>query len=151
MVTVLWEKPFITQHNAYTCKLIMQGEKDISISIKNSSSKKLLKRVPFIITTNKELHHYCSQEISAFSARCFKFYTKTPLFLDAFCKAFTHHCSLIDSTHRTVHPIPSTSGPVHIKDTPCPSDTDNYNNIHKIDIKHVYSHVLFIFKNTNTR
>lgn len=92
----LWDEPIITPELVDTIKLILEGEKDVNIAIKNKASQKLHKRVPLLITSNHELYRYCGSERDALDARCYKFYcnkfmTKTPA-----CKnQVIHECSVL--------------------------------------------------------
>lgn len=69
-----WEELLILPDNVDTCKLVLEGQKNLSVVIKGQNSQKLNKRVPILITTNKDISTYCSAEAGALNVRCYKFF-----------------------------------------------------------------------------
>lgn len=100
----LWDEPFIPQDIADTTKLVLEGEPDVQITIKGKSSQKLNKRVPILITTNNDLHKYCSSERDALEVRLHKFYTLNVVDLN-FCKNSVHYCHFLDQTDSSYNPF----------------------------------------------
>lgn len=67
----LWEEPFITTELSDTAKNVLEGNPNTTISIKNQSSVKIGKKIPIVVTTNKQLYHYCSGDAPAYDARSY--------------------------------------------------------------------------------
>lgn len=86
----LWEEPLITPDNVDMCKLALEGQKNMSVAIKNQSSQQLTNRVPILITTNKDISTYCSAERQALNVRSYKFICNAPIDNDILCKSLTH-------------------------------------------------------------
>lgn len=105
----LWDEPFIAPDMADQTKLVLEGEPDIDITIKNKCSERLGKRVPIIITSNSLLWKYCSGEQVPFEQRTFKFTFNKPITNDYFCKESEHYCSFLDTENCTNNPFKSNS------------------------------------------
>lgn len=98
----LWDEPYITPDTVETVKLILERCQDVQIAIKNKGSQKLGKEVPIIITTNHELHRYCSSDAEAINARCNHFYTNSAFPTAKICKSDSHYCyHLTDASNCT--------------------------------------------------
>lgn len=90
---LLWEETHIPPELADMAKLIMEGNPSVAVAIKNKPSQILNKRIPMIITNNKELSVYCPSAKDAFDARCFKFkFTET---LPRICTNKLHFCPFV--------------------------------------------------------
>lgn len=92
---LLWEETHIPPELAEITKLILEGNPTVAVSIKGKNSVMLNKRVPIIITNNKDLGVYCQNNQSAFDARCFKyvFARKVP----KLCQSSIHTCDYVMS------------------------------------------------------
>lgn len=101
----LWDEPFISPDLADQTKLVLEGEPDINITIKNRNSEKLDKRVPIIITSNSPLWKWCSAEKNPFEQRVFKFEFINPITPSYFCTENNHYCTSIDSTSSAHNPF----------------------------------------------
>lgn len=94
----LWEEPLVTPDQVDMVKLIFEGEPSAEVSIKHQPSAKLGKRIPMIVTTNKELSTYCSNEHQFLEARLFRFSCRHNVTMEKFCKGNNgeHYCPLIE-------------------------------------------------------
>lgn len=101
----LWDEPFIGPDLADQTKLVLEGEPDIDITIKNKGSERLGKRVPIIITSNSYLWKYCTAEKVPFEKRTFLFSFTKPIDSFYFCKETEHYCSFLDTQHSTFNPF----------------------------------------------
>lgn len=68
------------------CKLAMEGQRNMSVAIKNQASQQLTKRVPILMTTNKDISTYCSSERGAINVRSYKFFCNTAVDEENLCK-----------------------------------------------------------------
>lgn len=66
---IVWEEPLIPSDKADECKLLMEGSTH-KVNIKNKGHE-MVGRIPVMITTNKNIWHYCSNEIDAFKNRSY--------------------------------------------------------------------------------
>lgn len=128
----LWEEPLIIPDNIDMCKLALEGQKNISVAIKNQASKQLTKRVPIFITTNKDISTYCSSERQAIHVRSNKFICNTPITDDMFCKSFIHTCTDIGTKGQKFSELTNTNLLTHNDCEEEQTDTTNCNNIHPI-------------------
>lgn len=108
---LLWEETHIPQELAEITKLILEGNPTVAVSIKGKNSVMLNKRVPIIITNNKDLGVYCQSNQSAFDARCFKyiFSRKVP----KLCSSNIHTCDyvMLTDAEDSTYPNATTSNP----------------------------------------
>lgn len=136
----LWDEPFIGPDMADQTKLVLEGEPDIDITIKNKCSERLGKRVPIIITSNSLLWKYCSGEQVPFEQRTFKFTFNRPITPDYFCKESEHYCSFLDTEHCSDNPFKSYSS---LQNNKRRRSTEagifNCTKNHSIEQNHVYS------------
>lgn len=93
----LWEEPLVLPDFIDTVKLIFEGEANTEVAVKNQASLKLGKRIPIIVTTNKEITTYCSNQQEFVEARLFRFTCRNSISTDNFCKNRNteHYCPLI--------------------------------------------------------
>lgn len=68
---LLWEEPLITSEISETCKVIFEGY-PTSVAIKYKDAR-TLDRTPILITTNRDIWHYCSHNKEALKNRIFEF------------------------------------------------------------------------------
>lgn len=101
----LWDEPMIAADMADQTKLILEGEPNVAITIKNQKSQNLGKRVPIIITSNHELSRYCTKDKDAFDVRTYKFTFHQPYNNGKQCTSKTHFCPHLDTANRTNNPF----------------------------------------------
>lgn len=140
----LWEEPMITNENVDTTKLILEGEKDVSIAIKNQATQKLHKRIPIIITTNKPLYQYCSSEQQALNARCYKFYTHNIIDKDDVCDKDNHYCNISDTGGYPNPLLPSSELLQHLSDEQQEENRRDCKPIHPIERFHCDSYFIWL-------
>lgn len=136
----LWDEPFIAPDLADTTKLVLEGDSKVEVAIKNQGSKPLGKRVPLVITSNNELHKYCSGEAGAIEERVHRFDCFHVIDPEDWCKANKHYCPFIDHADSTPSPFARTfSDQVESEtqgSTPMPGIC---NSLHKITEEHILS------------
>lgn len=140
----LWEEPLITPDNVDMCKLALEGQHNISVAIKNQASKQLTKRVPILITTNKDISTYCSSERQAIHVRSYKFICNTPIYDDMFCKSVIHTCTDIGTKGKKFSDITDTYLFPHNDSQEEQTDATHCNNIHKITNWNGESFIAFV-------
>lgn len=139
----LWDEPFISPDLADQTKLVLEGEPDIDITIKNKCSERLGKRVPIIITSNSLLWKYCSGEQVPFEQRTFKFSFLKPITPEYFCKESEHYCSFLDPENRTDNPFKSHSSLQNNKRRrSVETGIFNCTKNHSIEQNHVYTVII---------
>lgn len=139
----LWDEPFIGPDLADQTKLVLEGEADIDITIKNRGSERLGKRVPIIITSNSLLWKYCSGERVPFEQRTFQFKFERTIHNDYFCNETEHYCPSLDASHNTYNPFTSDGGIQNNKRRRS-SETRVFNceKNHPIEQHHVISYLI---------
>lgn len=89
----LWEEPLIIPDNVDMCKLVLEGQSDIAVAIKNQNAQQRLnKRVPVLITTNKDISTYCSSDSGALNVHVFKYMCPNAVTSQDICKNAIHVC-----------------------------------------------------------
>lgn len=139
----LWDEPMIAPDLADTTKLILEGEPDVNIVIKNQSSTKLNKRVPIIITSNSNIYKYCSGERDAFEERYYKILVNKRIDLKDFCIADNHFCPLLDTADSTSSPFGrKRSAEVHLGRGQTSPSEKTCKGIHKINENQILSFIV---------
>lgn len=139
----LWDEPFIAPDLADTTKLILEGASDVQISRKNMSSCRLGKRVPIIITTNKEISQYCSSDKSALDERCYNWVCPYSVRDDIFCTNKKHYCMYLDSAYRTFNPFTDQSrDEIRLGEGQITSSEETCTELHKINEFHVVTFLI---------
>lgn len=152
----LWNEPIITSELFDQAKLVLEGESDINIPIKNRKSVvKLGKRVPIIITTNNPLHKYCSNDDEteeALSARCYQFLCNRDVTQLKWCKSSIngHYCSFLNSSNTTDNDntiYGSLCTQNKRKRTTSTSETETCSYYHKLESNHVLTFITVLILN----
>lgn len=69
---IFWEEPLITDSLCETVKNVFEGA-DALIPVKNRGAQKL-HRTPIIVTTNRDIWHFCSTHIAPLKNRIFHYH-----------------------------------------------------------------------------
>lgn len=138
----LWDEPFIAPELVDTAKLVLEGEESVQIVIKNQSSKTLGKRVPIIITTNSELHKYCSGERTPLAQRCYRWECTNTISEDTFCSSTTHTCAFIGQTNSAINPFANTSSEENQRRGETSSSVCDCKGIHRVESNHMLTFVV---------
>lgn len=104
---LLWEETHISPELAEMTKLIMEGNETVTVAVKNKPSQRLNKRIPLLITNNKPMGVYCTNDQAAFDARCFKFNFKHPVSYIQICRNNVHYCPYIDQQYNAIEELQS--------------------------------------------
>lgn len=139
----LWDEPFIGPDLADQTKLVLEGEPDIDITIKNRNSERLGKRVPIIITSNSLLWKYCSGERVPFEQRTYQLNFIKPITSEYFCNETEHYCPFLDSTDSSYNPF-TNDGSLSNNKRRRSSETGilNCEKNHRIEQNHVISFLI---------
>lgn len=87
----IWEEPLIGPPLAEKCKQVFEGM-PCAISVKYKKPH-MLNRIPILITTNHELHRFCSAEKQTFDNRIYRFEFKyNARDTNYICRASEHSC-----------------------------------------------------------
>lgn len=139
----LWEEPYIDQTIIDTSKLILEGEPSVQIAIKNKSSQSLGKRVPMIITTNRELSYFVSSEHDALDVRTFRYNMCKPFNISDSCKSINHYCSNVTgSAGSATDRLPADKSST----TSEPFETQACTLTHKLLREHVLTFIVYCLK-----
>lgn len=85
---LIWEEPLIGHDFVETCKKVFEGMAT-QVSVKYKPAQTLY-RTPVLITTNKDLWHYCDSDAEALKNRCFIYH---------FSKAATDYSAWLSRTY----------------------------------------------------
>lgn len=94
-----WEEPFIIPEQVDLFKNVLEGEPDVMVPRKGLPLARIGKKVLWIISTNSELHQYCSKEREPLAARCIRLELKKDVSEYNWCDSsiYNHECIHINS------------------------------------------------------
>lgn len=131
---------------ADTIKLILEGEIDVSIAIKNKASQKFKKRVPLLITSNHELWRYCSPERSSLDARCYKFNCNKSMTQMKFCpNKFIHKCAVLRTSSNLDKQVSSDGCHKDIGEGETTEAAETCIDNHPLNIRNLYAFIVLSF------
>lgn len=143
---LLWEETHISPELAEMTKLIMEGNPTVSVAVKNKPSQRLNKRIPLIVTNNKAMGVYCTNDQPAFDARCFKFNFKYPIHYLNVCTNNVHYCPNIDIKHNEHNIVQQNSSPSAEREENAKNCVTNCLKFHKLTRNSLLSYIGFALR-----
>lgn len=105
----LWDEPYIPPDLVETIKLVLEGEPTADVAVKGLGTKKLGKRIPFILTSNHDLWKYCSAAKDALLERVHHITVSKKFDARDICNNEQHYCPNIDPASSAFNPFKSST------------------------------------------